>query len=121
MPPVLGVKRVLTTFQQSKAKVLGGASKQRLVVGYGTSYGIYVHENLQAHHPVGMALFLRIPAMALAPIVPTIIAGEIRRGGSLTSGLWAVGNQLKTRSQALCPVDTGLLRSTCSVEVHFGG
>jgi hypothetical protein len=34
----------------------------RLAVGYSAPYAIYVHENLQAHHPIGQAKFLETPA-----------------------------------------------------------
>ena len=51
------------------------------------SYAIYVHEDLEAHHTVGMAKFLEIPFNhAKAGMTKRIAAGmktDLRNGGSL--------------------------------------
>ncbi len=36
-------------------------SKPSVIVGFEEEYALYVHENLEAHHPVGQAKFLEQP------------------------------------------------------------
>ncbi|MBC8587108.1 HK97-gp10 family putative phage morphogenesis protein [Paratissierella segnis] len=36
-------------------------SKPSVIVGFDEEYAIFVHENLEAHHPVGQAKFLEQP------------------------------------------------------------
>lgn len=45
-------------------KPRGPIDNPRVEVGVGTNYGIYVHENLEAQHPVGQAKFLEQPYKA---------------------------------------------------------
>lgn len=85
----------------------------RLVwVGYEAYYAIYVHENLQAHHPVGQAKFLEEPARALRGQMAVIINNALRTGATLDEAMYMGGLYLQAESQRLCPVDTGFLRNS---------
>lgn len=53
----------------------GPASKRNPKTGEATDdYAVFVHENLEAHHPVGMAKFLEIPFNAAQSGMPNRIA-----------------------------------------------
>lgn len=45
-------------------------------------YALYVHENLEAHHPVGQALYLQTPFDAARPAMAGRIAADMK--GSVT-------------------------------------
>jgi hypothetical protein len=52
------------------------------ILGYGTDYGVYVHENLMArHHPPTRAKFLEIPVLQRAPLITRNIATRLGGGG----------------------------------------
>jgi hypothetical protein len=45
----------------ANTRAIDGKGYVEVIVSYGTEYGIYVHENLDAHHDVGQAKFLEQP------------------------------------------------------------
>lgn len=45
----------------ANTRIEGEGLDSSVVVSYGTEYAIYVHENLEAHHPVGQAKYLSTP------------------------------------------------------------
>ena len=52
------------------------------ILGYGTDYGIYVHENLMPYHKAPTrAKFLEIPVMQRVPNIPMNIARRLGGGG----------------------------------------
>ncbi len=56
----------------------GSGVNTAAVVGYTQAYAVVVHEDLEAHHPVGEAKYLERPARELAPELAAIIAAEAR-------------------------------------------
>jgi hypothetical protein len=83
-----------------------------VVVGFGTNYGLYVHEDLTKRHRVGQAKFLEQPARTFAREIGRVIAEAVARGATLAQGLLLGGLRLQREAQQLCPVDTGALRAS---------
>jgi|ERR1044072_2018688 hypothetical protein len=105
-------RRVVEQLQTRLDKFKGQAHVSA-VVGYGTDYAVYVHEDLAMNHPNGgQAKFLEEPARVLAPKLGTIISQGLQQGKTLRQVLLSAAVKLKIESQALVPVDTGLLKSS---------
>lgn len=88
------------------------------VVGYAAPYAVYVHENLEAYHPVGEARFLSRALRAGAPFRRAFISDAVKRGRTLYQAVRDWAFVLKRESQARCPVDTGRLRASAFVETR---
>lgn len=88
------------------------------VVGYSAPYAVFVHEDLEAHHPVGEARFLSRALRAGAPFRRAFLADALRRGRSLYQAVRDWAYVLKRDSQARCPVNTGALRDSAFVEAR---
>lgn len=99
----------LKTVQQSRLTV---------VVGYTQSYSIFVHENLEAHHPVGQAKFLEQPAREKQALLSGIVLQVLAKGKPLEDALLAAGFRLQLESQLLVPVDTGALKASAFTKVE---
>jgi hypothetical protein len=56
-----------------------GTPKVSVSVGFFTSYAIFVHENLDAHHPVGQAKFLTTPLRQEHKKLMQIITDEMKK------------------------------------------
>jgi hypothetical protein len=95
--------------------------KASVTVGYTQSYAIYVHENMEAKHPVGQAKFLEQPARMLQPVLAQIVTDAKARGQTLAQGLVLAGLRLQRESQMLCPVDTGALRASAFTRLDGKG
>lgn len=54
-------------------------------VGYTVEYGVYVHENLMAHHPIGQAKFLEQPLNQRRNEMRALFKKEVGRGGTAIS------------------------------------
>lgn len=98
------------------AKKLGNSASAK--VGYTQSYGIYVHENLDAHHPVGQAKFLESPFNRLRPMLYDIVVTAVRRGATVAQAVLMAGLRLQRESQQLVPVDTGALKGSAFTELE---
>ena len=101
---------------QAKLKRLVGMGKEAsgvsVLVGYTQAYALFVHENLEAHHPVGQAKFLEQPAREHRPTMAAIVKDALKRGVPPAKALVMAGLFLQARSQELCPVDTGALKAS---------
>lgn len=84
----------------------------QVVVGFTAAYSIWVHENLEAHHPVGQAKFLEQPARTHAREIGRIVREAYRRGATFAQALLLGGLRLQREAQLLTPVDTGALRAS---------
>lgn len=108
MAKVEGVNEVL--------KVLNDAGKRAdevsVIVGYTQAYAIYVHENLEAKHPVGQAKYLEEPARVHAAEIGRIVREAFAKGASLAHALLLGGLRIQRESQLLVPVDTGALKGS---------
>lgn len=103
-----GVNKVIDTLRLKAVKGQGGS----VIVGFSTRYAIFVHENLQARHPVGQAKFLEQPARQMGGQLVGIIGEAMKKGATLMQGLLIAGLRLQRESQLLVPVDTGVLRNS---------
>lgn len=90
------------------------AEKARVVVGFTQNYGLWVHENLEARHPVGQAKFLEQPARELSNSgeLGSIVRTSVEKGRPLADGLLLAGLRLQREAQLKTPVDTGALRAS---------
>lgn len=92
-----------------------------VTVGYTQAYAIYVHENLEAYHPVGQAKFLEQPARLLKEVLSDIVRKALSNGQTLVQGLLLAGLRLQRESQQLCPVDTGALKASAFTRINDDG
>jgi len=99
---------------RSRAKRAKGSD---VIVGYEQPYAVFVHENLEAHHPVGQAKYLEQPMRQHRRELLRYISVELRKGRLLQDVLFEAGNILLDASLPLVPVDTGALKSSGFVEV----
>ena len=103
-----GVTALLAKLARSSTKYRGRSA----LVGYTQAYAIYVHENLEAKHPVGQAKFLETPMRENEAELRQVINDALKRGVALEYALLVGGLRLQGLSQRLCPVDTGALRNS---------
>lgn len=83
-----------------------------VLVGFGTNYALYVHENLEANHPVGQAKFLEQPAREMQRDLADIVVEGMRKGIGMVKSLLLAGLRLQREAQIRCPVDTGAMRAS---------
>jgi hypothetical protein len=93
----------------ARAKEDGNAS---VLVGYTQAYALFVHENLEATHPVGQAKFLEQPARELSKEISEITKKGLQQKKTMAQSLVLAGLFLQRESQKLCPVDTGALKNS---------
>lgn len=93
--------------------------KRKIWVGYEAEYAIYVHEDLEAFHPVGQAKYLEEPARTLQAQIVAVINNALATGMDLDAALYMGGLYLQAESQKLCPVDTGFLRNSAFTLVEI--
>jgi hypothetical protein len=117
----------LTGLDSLVAKLKARAEKTQreanaaVIVGYTASYAIFVHEDMEAVHPVGQAKFLEQPARTMAKELGRQIGEAKKRGVELPQALLLAGLRLQRESQLLCPVDTGALRASAFTRLEGGG
>lgn len=113
MAKVENLDRLMRSFKvmEKQAKDVNGVS---VIVGFTQSYAIYVHENLEAYHPVGQAKFLEQPARdeAILTSMRSIIFQTLQAGKTMLQALLLAGLRLQREAQLLTPVDTGALRAS---------
>lgn len=119
------IARIKAKLQQLHEKY--GKPVPNVTVGYKAPYALYVHENLEIHHPIhgtrncgGQAKFLTQPARENRPKYASTIVRSVMRGTSLVMGMLAAGAQLLSDSKKLVPVLTGELRDSGFVNVGNG-
>src|SRR4051812_27581493 len=108
MAVVERLEKVIAALRTRAAKSIKGDNVS-VVVGVTAAYAIYVHENLQAVHPVGQAKFLEQPARQLSNdgTLGNIVKGALAKGQTMGQALLLAGLRLQREMQLLCPVDTG--------------
>lgn len=117
MAEVQGIERLVAELTKRQAKAIN-ETRRKAVVGYTAEYAVYVHENLEAFHPVGEAKFLEKPIRQYKRDMAKMIAREIANGTPPDQALLKTGLLLQGLSQDLCPVDTGFLRSSAFTELR---
>ncbi len=111
MAEITGFREVEVTFM-AMARDAAQQDGSSVIVGFTQEYGIYVHENLEARHPIGQAKFLEEPARTFAQEIGQIIANVYRKSRNLLKSLFVGGLRLQREAQIRCPVDTGALRAS---------
>lgn len=114
MAQMQGLQSVINALR-SKAAKANKDSKSSVVVGFSASYAIYVHENLEAHHPIGQAKFLEQPAKQMKSELAEIVKSALRQGKTVSQSLLLAGLRLQRESMRLVPVDTGALKASAFV------
>lgn len=89
------------------------------VVGYTQQYAVYVHENLEAHHPVGQAKFLEQPFRENEDKYTGIIVTAMQNDVPFAKALLLAGLSLQRDSQELVPVDTGALKGSAFTKLEY--
>lgn len=117
MAKVLGLEKLVAQLRAKAAKALKD-NNVSAVVGYTQNYAIYVHENLQAVHPVGQAKFLEQPARTMARELGQMIVTALKKGLTMAQGLLMAGLRLQRESQKLVPVDTGALKGSAFTRIE---
>ena len=114
MPKIEGLQQIYTLLRKKSAHILDAKTKGKpsVTVGFSQNYAIYVHENLEVHHPVGQAKYLEQPAREMGKELGQITAEVIKNGGTVEEGLLVAGLELQRAAQELTPVDTGALKSS---------
>lgn len=107
-----GVKELKEKLRKLAEGRRGRPGKKTVVVGYTQHYAVYVHENLEANHPVGQAKYLEQPARQLASEFGRMVVAALKKKISLIKALLLVGLRLQRESQKLVPVDTGALKAS---------
>jgi predicted secreted hydrolase len=120
MGSVKGFDKLDRRLQKMSRRV--SVKKVTVKVSYTASYAIYVHENLEAFHPVGQAKYLEQPfrEMLNNGTFKEMMNKSLRQGMSLTQAMTLIGLRLQRESQQRVPVDTGNLRNSARTEVMEG-
>ena len=100
----------------AKLKQLEVTYRQRfkgsVQVGFTQNYALFVHENLEANHPVGQAKYLEQPARELRKTISNDITRAMKGGATLKDALLMAGLRLQRAAQELTPVDTSALKAS---------
>lgn len=113
MPDIVGIELLKKKLDDLAKQAANEANKASVTVGYTQSYGLFVHENLEAFHPGGgQAKFLEEPARTLEKVLANIIARAMKRGLTMEQALLLAGLRLQRESQKIVPVDTGALKAS---------
>lgn len=112
--------RALEAVLRDKADRFKAENRPYVVVGYTQNYAIWVHENLNARHPVGKAKFLEGPARRLGRELAQMIRTAVAKGQTLAKALLLAGLRLQRESQLECPVEYGALRNSAFTRVENG-
>lgn len=127
MPQIEGIKEVIAALQKKSQDLLGasyekaknpGKGSYSVIVGFETAYALYVHENLEAYHPIGQAKFLEQPAREYAKEFSKIVKTAMDSGQTLQMGLIMAGLRLQREAQLLVPVKYGVLKASAFTELE---
>jgi hypothetical protein len=105
---------------QFSASELGLPGTSTVEVGYKAPYAVFVEGNDRAKHLKGQAHFLGQPAASLSQAMAIEAQQAIAEGASRREALLDAGDLLLGASQAVVPVDTGLLRDSGYVAIRRG-
>lgn len=105
------LKPVVDRLMAKAARVRDG-SRASVIVGYNTSYALYVHEDLSMNHPRGgQAKYLTTPVYLYSNRILDEIVDFMRhrKKATFSQGLIKGAEFIMKRSIPLVPVDTGRL------------
>jgi len=89
-----------------------------VIVGYTANYSVFVHEDLEANHPVGQAKFLEQPAREHAGEIARIARTALSQGKTLSEALLLGGLRLQRESMLLAPVDTSAMKNSAFTRIE---
>lgn len=122
MAKIEKLQQVVAALQARAAKAMK-ASDVSVVVGFTAAYAVYVHENLDAHHPVGQAKFLEEPVRRLGGKggeLSQMIGEDLKKQRTMGQALLRAGLRIQREAQILCPVDAGALRASAFTRLEKG-
>lgn len=96
-----------------------GGKDAMVEVSFGTNYALYVHENLEAHHPEGEAKFLEKGSNNCREQVLNDIQSRIKTT-NFGLALYIGGLRIQREAQKLTPVEFGLLRMSARTDLVKG-
>lgn len=97
-----------------------GVSKSSSVtVSFGTNYGLYVHEDLEAYHKTGENKFLEKALDRNKEQVADLVEKRMQ-STNFGLALYQGGLLIQREAQKLTPVDTGNLRGSARTELEKG-
>jgi len=99
-----------------KARTGDGSAK----AGYSAPYALFVHEDLEKHHPIGQAKFLETPARQSRTQLAATVLTNMGRGKTMDQANYEAAKQLLELSERLVPVETGTLKASGFVEDKYG-
>ena len=117
---IIGTERLIAKLR-AKAAAVKKDVEASAVTGYTASYGIYVHENLEAKHKPGkQAKFLEAPARRLSSdgTFTRVIKDAVLAGQTVAQGILKAALYLQRESMKLVPVDTGALRASAFTKLE---
>jgi hypothetical protein len=117
MRPIGGNGPIAVQFSASDLGVPGTSTVE---IGYKAPYAVFVEGNDRARHVNGQAHFLGQPASSLSQAMAMEAQQAIAEGASRREALLDAGDLLLGASQAVVPVDTGLLRDSGYVAIRRG-
>ena len=120
MAEIKNLQRLVEKLRARAAKAVRD-SDAAVAVGYTAAYSVFVHENLEAKHPVGKAKFLEDPAKTNAPEYAGIVREALKGGKTVAQALVLAGLALQADSQDQVPVDTGVLKNSAFTRLETGG
>lgn len=107
---IRGHDKVIAKLKKIQAR--HGKDDASVIVGYTQNYGIYVHEDMNARHPIGKAKFLEDPARRMAKELGQQIGQSMKRKVPAVNALVLAGLRLQKASQKEVPVDTSALKAS---------
>lgn len=120
MAHVIGVLKLVEKLRELAVRRTTDADVS-VAIGYTQSYAIYVHENLEARHPVGQAKFLEQPFRERVNAMAAIVRKALLANRTMAQALLLAGLYLQRESQLLVPVDTGALKGSAFTRLEAGG
>lgn len=113
-----GVANLDAVLESLSIQSLKGTKTITVNVGYKAPYAVFVHEDIEAKHPLGgQAKYLEQPSRQYAREMSAIVERSVKAKNGLGEGLKRAGDFLLAKSQPLVPVETGELKASGYVEV----
>jgi hypothetical protein len=117
MAEIKNLEKVVAQLRARAAKA-NRDTKASVAVSFHTDYAIFVHENLEAFHPVGQAKFLEQPARENQARYAAIVTKALQQGKTMSQALLLAGLALQRDAQQLTPIDTGALRASATTTLE---
>lgn len=117
MAEIKNLEKVIAQLRARAAKARKD-TQASVAVSFHTDYAVFVHEDLEAFHPVGQAKFLEEPARTNQAKYAAIVEKALQQGKTVSQALLLAGLSLQRDAQILTPVDTGNLRASATTTLE---